>query len=344
MRFIASLFWAFSTVAAVASTQGCTAPVGEESDDLTTVKVDFTVLEGPRRSAAKAGLTVITSTAEYQKFFGEAPPSSVSFNKHWVLHYSVGIKNTGGYGTEVTRITRTGSGNAKKLVVSTWDTSPGPHCIVTQALTNPQITVRIAKQQPSVTAKVEPYKDVNTCTLAAPLVDECVRGARECAFNAISKQPSVAGDATKARALFDGCLAKVKLDDPDAEGGTCDSACQWEGQALCDGVVALLPSYAKQGAACVKVVNECVDYCHGEGDNWNDGIQGDYVKDMPEFQCLLDAKHDNCDKYARKHKSCGGTIAAGGNAECLAQCHAAVAPWGAGDDDAVKEYCDGQCE
>src|SRR5262245_7328578 len=50
-----------------------------------------------KKSAAPAGLTVLKSKAQYKAFFGVNPPSSVNFNQSWVVHYSMGIQNTGGY-------------------------------------------------------------------------------------------------------------------------------------------------------------------------------------------------------------------------------------------------------
>lgn len=107
--------------------------------------VSFTTLS-VKKSNAKAGLTVIESKSEYLAFFGTKPPASVDFNKHWVLHESLGVKSTGGYATSVKSVKKIASGGKTTLVVETKDVAPGPQCMVTMALTNPQATVRINKQ------------------------------------------------------------------------------------------------------------------------------------------------------------------------------------------------------
>jgi hypothetical protein len=147
LRSLAALLVAAAATLAV----GCAPPgedVGETESDVAegdeALDVAFVAIDA-RRSAADAGLTVIKSKGAYRDFFGSEPPADVQFNKHWVLHYSMGIMNTGGYGTEITSIEKVGSGQDRRLVVHTVDTSPGFGCFVTQALTNPQVAVRINK-------------------------------------------------------------------------------------------------------------------------------------------------------------------------------------------------------
>jgi hypothetical protein len=143
-----------------------------------------------RKSAAQAGLTVITKTADYVAFFGEAPPAGVDFKKHWVLHYSMGVQSTGGYDANILEIEREGSGAGSSLVITTQDVSPGPMCLVTQALTNPQVTVKIKKQKKTIEIQQITESTVTDCSqpnwcaaaLCAPgttcdeLVDACVGG------------------------------------------------------------------------------------------------------------------------------------------------------------------------
>lgn len=175
-RTLAALVAAASMVFAV----GC-APAGEtdaqESDVVSNdeaLDVAFQTLD-VRKNAADAGLTVIKSKAEYVAFFGTQPPSSVKFTSHWVLHYSLGVQGTGGYATEVTGIERTGTGKNKKLVVTTHDTYPGPGCMVTQALTNPQVTVRINKHNGT---PVEQVSNVETTDCSRPNFCHTVRCAQ----------------------------------------------------------------------------------------------------------------------------------------------------------------------
>lgn len=102
------------------------------------------------KSNADPGLTIIKKKADYVAFFGQQPPAGLSFNSSWVLHYSMGVQNTGGYAAGIPAVEREGTGSNKRLVVHTTDTSPGPNCIVTMALTNPQVTVKIPKQSNSL--------------------------------------------------------------------------------------------------------------------------------------------------------------------------------------------------
>jgi hypothetical protein len=154
-----SLRFAFAC-ALVASFVGC-APQGpndpeadeEAAQGREPLSVPFEVLSF-KKSAAPLGLTVIKTKAQFKSFFGVNAPSSINFNTSWVLNYSLGVKNTGGYTAEITNVDRVGSGSNKKLVVTTNEISPGPGCFVTQSLTNPQITVKINKQNGYVVDQV----------------------------------------------------------------------------------------------------------------------------------------------------------------------------------------------
>src|SRR5262245_28381856 len=102
---------------------GCGADDAQgEAQDLTQ-SVSLIPL-GVSKAAAKAGLTGLKSKSAYEEFFGSAPPASVDFQKHWVVHYSMGMRKTGGYGTEITHIEKTGSGTKKTLLVKTEDHAP----------------------------------------------------------------------------------------------------------------------------------------------------------------------------------------------------------------------------
>jgi len=159
-RTLAALIAAASMVLAVGCAPGSDEPESQEnlvsSDE--ALEVAFEAID-VRKTEAGPGLTVVKSRQAYRDFFGSEPPASVKFNKHWVLHYSLGVQSTGGFGTDIASIERTGSGSNKKLVVTTHDTFPGPLCTVTQALTNPQVAVRINKHNGT---PVEQSADVET--------------------------------------------------------------------------------------------------------------------------------------------------------------------------------------
>lgn len=117
------------------------------------------------KSNAPAGLTVLKTKAQYKAFFGSNPPASVNFNQSWVLHYSMGVENTGGYKAEIVGVDRTGTGSNKKLTITTRDTSPGQACVVTQSLTNPQMTVKINKQTSSLPIEQSATFETTDCSV-----------------------------------------------------------------------------------------------------------------------------------------------------------------------------------
>ena len=65
-------------------------PTESASEDLTQA-VEFEAID-VQKGNAEAGLTVIKSSDAYEEFFGETPPSSVDFKKHWVVHVSTGVR------------------------------------------------------------------------------------------------------------------------------------------------------------------------------------------------------------------------------------------------------------
>lgn len=115
------------------------------------------------KSNAPAGLTILTKKADYVAFFGSQPPAGLNFNASWVVHYSMGVQNSGGFSAGITSIERVGQGGNKRLEVHTQDTSPGPNCFVTMALTNPQVTVKIPKQNKSLAIEQLPSSVVTDC-------------------------------------------------------------------------------------------------------------------------------------------------------------------------------------
>jgi len=149
---------------------GCGGDADSASDDITQADVAFSVLD-VSRSHASAGVTLIKSSSDYRAFFDADPPADLSFNKSWVIHYSMGMEKTGGYATEVTRIQKTGTKGKYTLVVHTEDTSPGDACNVTQAITNPQITVRINKQTGTTKIAADVDAEVMDCGASGPIVE-----------------------------------------------------------------------------------------------------------------------------------------------------------------------------
>lgn len=155
-----------STMVVACAPEAPDADVEEESSrsEADALSLPFQTLD-VKKSAASPGLTVLKTKAQYKAFFGANPPSSVNFNQSWVLHYSSGVQNTGGYKAEIIGVDRTGAGANKKLTVTTRDTSPGEGCFVTQALTNPQMTVKINKQVSTLPVELSMTSATTDCSV-----------------------------------------------------------------------------------------------------------------------------------------------------------------------------------
>ncbi len=74
------------------------------------------------------------------------PTPRVDFGNDMIIAVFSGIKNTGGFSITITRITET-KGTIKVFFE---ETSPGPSCVVTQALTSPYHIARIRKSVKAV--------------------------------------------------------------------------------------------------------------------------------------------------------------------------------------------------
>jgi hypothetical protein len=97
------------------------------------------------KEGASEGVTVLTSAAEYQAFFGRAAGPSVDFSKQWVVHFSVGERPTGGYRAAVTAVAVGGPPWLRAMVITTLETEPAPWCDAAPGATRPQAAVRIAR-------------------------------------------------------------------------------------------------------------------------------------------------------------------------------------------------------
>jgi hypothetical protein len=143
------------------------APTDEQDDTsserASELKLDF--VEVPfSKSGAPPGVTVIKNRTQFKSFFGVEAPSDLKFNKNWLIHFSMGGQNTGGYDANILDVERVGSGVNARLVITTEAVSPGPLCIVTQALTNPQVTVKIKKQNSNIAIDTNATETVTDCS------------------------------------------------------------------------------------------------------------------------------------------------------------------------------------
>lgn len=127
-----------------AEEEGVAEVTGTVSEPLTTL-IPFTTFAdaAPINFAARA---VITSRAQYVAIVGHPPPVPVDFTREWVLFYGAGTRPTGGYVASIERVGVSSWGPT--LLVSTKLVSPGEDCVVTQALTNPQVFARITRPTP----------------------------------------------------------------------------------------------------------------------------------------------------------------------------------------------------
>ncbi len=131
-----------------------------EQTDLTESELSLSMqIVDVKKSPAPPGLTIIRKKSEFVEFFGTQPPAGLNFNKSWLLHYSMGVQNTGGYEATFVGVEREGSGANAHLLIRSNDQNPGPNCFVTQALTNPQVAVKIPKQSKNI-----PITHANTAT------------------------------------------------------------------------------------------------------------------------------------------------------------------------------------
>lgn len=175
---LTKLSFLFIAAAPFVALPACAPDSSIETDD---AKADSAALSLPfevveiTKPAAPAGLTVIKNKAQFLAFFGFAAPSDINFNHSWILNYSMGVQNTGGYTAEINSVDRTGSGSHRKLTVSTTSTSPGSSCPVTESLTNPQMTVKIAKQTNPIELILNDTPIVHDCNAFCPHV-KCANG------------------------------------------------------------------------------------------------------------------------------------------------------------------------
>ena len=86
---------------------------------------------------------VIRDDSSYARFWaslGAGQRPAVDFSRDIVIAAASGQRATGGNAIAVERVTRTGDGLAVEVV----ETTPGPNCVATQALTQPVDVVVVA--------------------------------------------------------------------------------------------------------------------------------------------------------------------------------------------------------
>jgi hypothetical protein len=77
---------------------------------------------------------VFTSAAAFEAYFGEPAPAEVDFATEWAIYHALGVRNSGGYSTNILKALLSASG---KTVTVTAEEIFRAACFTTQALTSP---------------------------------------------------------------------------------------------------------------------------------------------------------------------------------------------------------------
>lgn len=99
---------------------------------------------------------VIRDADAWQEFWREAMdqrdsnPPEIDFSRHMVVAAAMGRRPTGGYSIDIERAYRDDEG----LTLVVRETSPGPNCILTQALTAPIVAVAVPSDDAPVNFEV----------------------------------------------------------------------------------------------------------------------------------------------------------------------------------------------
>lgn len=152
-------------------------------------------------SAGKAETRkTFSSRSGYRSYFGHNPPPGVNFAIEWVVFYSAGVRNTGGYRASIDNISTSTSGLT--LRVTTVLRSPGPGSRVTMALTKPYVLVKFRRPTPTP-YYVHYYRD-DVVQIRAGLTS---LGARRLPKR-VSGEFGGPSTVTRAEATFTGTVAK----------------------------------------------------------------------------------------------------------------------------------------
>lgn len=95
----------------------------------------------------------------YYKTVSKPPLPEIDFNKYIVLAVFQGVKNTGGYDTQIFKISRE-EGYFDVLVR---ETSPSPECVTTQALTSPFHIIKVEKMSSEVNVRFDAREEMTDC-------------------------------------------------------------------------------------------------------------------------------------------------------------------------------------
>lgn len=159
--------WALCTLLSAACANGSGgADLGVNEEALRKPRLHWETFEDPKGTEAVGTEPIarlIRSEKSYQKLFGHGSPD-IDWDDEVVLFYSAGQKNTGGYRVQITDLDRHG----RHLHVTTTLVSPGPDCVVTQALTIPSVLARVRGAEHVRKARFEHTEQVDSCEPGTP--------------------------------------------------------------------------------------------------------------------------------------------------------------------------------
>lgn len=171
--------------------------------------------------------------------------------------------------------------------------------------------------------------------------DDCIARARKCAFADAAKQTGTI-TPTKARSLFEACLAKLATED----GTGCSVACDDpkptafnRPSEVCDDVVSEIPFFAKQDPPCLAELDACLESCDALAIEFG-GEDPDEIDIAPFAVCWFLGANSTCPNFAHQHEACGGELKEGSTDECFAECLAIDGAWS----DDLDGTCDERCE
>ena len=103
---------------------------------------------------------VIRSQAAYKAAFGHAAPADVKFGAgDVVIFYSPGVQPTGGYEASIVSVVQVG----RSLIIATHLSSPGPNCIVTDALSKPFALVKVSTRGRTANTRFQHLRSTRDC-------------------------------------------------------------------------------------------------------------------------------------------------------------------------------------
>jgi hypothetical protein len=146
---------------AVISCESSTAPQDPNVPPPGAVEVEFAQVRPLPGIIVPEGdpLRLVVRNSETWEVLSQGSDPPVDFESEFLIVAAMGGRGTGGFGIEVERVYRAEPG---VLFVKVLETSPGPGCIVTQALTYPEDAVVLPKSAGVVYTFLE-HKQVVNC-------------------------------------------------------------------------------------------------------------------------------------------------------------------------------------